>query len=141
LEHSICSITAKIFKHEFNNEQLQALKEAFVAHVSKDWVGCRSALEVFFRYENPTHLRRLDLSKVYYPHILDWYEMLFETDLYNEPDGTPVRVFSDLIWDEFISRMPNEGRLKMREGLKMFYSEFVEPLESMGPEIGVAKLR
>ena len=65
----------------------------------------------------------LDLSVWDYQHILRWFEMLYETDLCDSPDGSPVRIFSEMINDQFILRMPQNGKSKLREGLKKFFSE------------------
>ena len=132
-EHFIekaCKELAKIFNHKIFPEQFEALKEAFDAYTLKDWVRCRSALEVFFEYEKPEDICQLDPSDWDYHNILRWFEMLYETNLSDDPDGSPARIFSEMINDAFILKMPPEFKPKLKEGLKKFFPELNDLLEN-----------
>lgn len=103
--------TAKNFNHTMFPEQVNALKEAFEACDDEDWVRCRSVLEVFFEYEKPENIRQLDPSNWDYRHIVRWFEMFTQTKLCDEPEDTPVWIFSDMINDQVILKIPKELNL------------------------------
>ena len=76
--------------------QLKALKEAFEAHDSYDWEKCRAALKVFLEYEdNDSSWWMGYRAPVYwnYQHFMKWIAMLCATELSEEPEDSPARVF------------------------------------------------
>jgi hypothetical protein len=99
----------------------ETLEKAFQACDHEDWISCRSALEVFFEWQTNQDLTHLDLSAWDYQHICRWCEMLFKTDLYDEPDGSPARTFYLLSFEQLIERMPEHAKSKLEEGLKKFF--------------------
>jgi len=85
------------YSYEILPEQLIAIQDAYEACDLQDWERCRFALEIFFQYESPENGHMLDISNWSSKHIRRWQTMLWATNLKDEPEGSPARVFFDKI--------------------------------------------
>jgi hypothetical protein len=79
--------------YELLPEQLEAIKIAYEAYDLQDWERCRFALETFFQYENPENAFGVNLSGWNSKHTARWLTMLSATNLNEEPEGSPARIF------------------------------------------------
>jgi nicotinamide riboside kinase len=100
----------------------ETLEKAFQACDREEWINSRSALEVFFEWEENQDLTTLDLYAWDYQHILRWWVMFYKTNICDDkPKGSPAQIFSDEISYQFFLRMPQHAKPKLEEGLKKFF--------------------
>lgn len=81
------------YSYEILPEQLEAIKYAYGACDDQDWKRCRFAIQTFFEYENPDAGNELDPTSWSDKHIMRWLTMLSATNLNEEPEGSPARIF------------------------------------------------
>lgn len=104
-------------------EQAEVLKRIFMAHEAMDWPVCKTALEEYFSFETANTIRQYsEIWRMDHPYdsycmwdwnfwlVLTWQTMLDKTGHINEPMGTPVRIFSDLIKEVLVLNMTDTGK-------------------------------
>jgi hypothetical protein len=82
------------------HEELVGFRDTIHAYFSEDWEYCRSYLERLFSNKSSEMVKQLNISQWDYRHIFTWFRMLIKTDLYKEPEETPVRTFFLMILKE-----------------------------------------
>ena len=116
--------------HYMHYPETEAFKEAIFASCAQDWQSCRPWLETYFSYHSPEMIRKFDISKWDYRHILKWFQMLINTDLYKEPDGTTAHVFFLMILEEGTIVRPSELKTKFEKEVKQSCPE-LDGLEAL----------
>lgn len=109
--------------HYMHYPETEAFKEAIFASFSKDWQSCRSCLETYFSYHSPEMIQKLDISQWDYRHIQKWFQMLINTDLYKEPEGTTAHAFFLIILEEGTIIRPSKLKTKFEKEVKQSYPE------------------
>jgi len=104
--------------HETVHQDLLGFRDTIYACYSEDWESCRSYLESYFSIQTPEMIKQLNISQWDYRHILTWFRMLINTDLYKEPDGTPVRTFFLMVLKEGTIIRPSKLRAMFESEVK-----------------------
>jgi hypothetical protein len=105
--------------HKMDSEELDAFKVAiFTSYSDGEWEICRRGLEYYFSHHTPEMIRKLNISQWDYRHILKWFQMLINTELYKEPNGTPARIFFQMILEEGTIVRPSKLRAKFEKEIK-----------------------
>ncbi len=100
------------------HEDLVGFRDTIHAYFSEDWEYCRSYLERFFLNKSSETVKQLDISQWDYRHIFTWFRMLINTDLYKEPDGTPIRTFFLMILKEGAIKRSSKLRDKFEDEVR-----------------------
>jgi len=81
--------------------EIEPVREAYVATLTMDWDRCRFSLELFFKNATAETMRQLDPCSWNFRHVLRWRLMLEETQLCGKPKGSPARIFYEMIKEAY----------------------------------------
>ena len=116
--------------HKMDYPEAEALREAILSSFTKDWKSCRIWLDTYFSHYTPEMVRKLDISKWDYRHILKWFQMLINTDLYKGSEGSTAHAFFLMIFDEGTIVRPSELKTKFEKEVKQSCPE-LDGLEAL----------
>jgi hypothetical protein len=104
--------------HTMDFTEVDAFQLAIFASSLENWEICLEGLETYFSYHTPEMTRKINISQWDYRHILKWFQMLINTELYKEPNGTPARIFFQMILEEGTIVRPSKLRAKFKKEIK-----------------------
>jgi len=96
------------FKKLAEENKMITLHECIHATVVEDWEACYEPLKVYFGFTSPEEIQNIDLSAISFRRIMWWFEMMVETGLDCEPEGSPEQLYFHRICDQLINRIPEQ---------------------------------
>ena len=127
--------------------QIEVLKDAFNAYEYSDWTSCKEHLILFFWYEVPEKVEKLNPSEWNLDHLFRWEEMLEMTGLDEDPKCLVAYVFYNIVKEEISNRIPLHVRCawetlldKLSPGLIRFIQNSAGKTDNPERWIGINKL-